>query len=136
MQRSEFESKLARLLTAHKQESANQDCFDCDSSSACRGSTFCANSARLLQCHYCEACIDCADCSHCEECKACTSCTHCVLAERCHQSAYLTRSVDCTGCTYCYGCVGLFGKDFHILNEPYDRESYFRIVAGLGGAGK
>jgi hypothetical protein len=27
--------------------------------------------------------------------------------------------------------VGLVKRDFHILNEPYDRQEYFRLVAKL-----
>jgi hypothetical protein len=30
-----------------------------------------------------------------------------------------------------FGCVGLHQKDFHILNEAYDRETYFDVVARL-----
>jgi hypothetical protein len=39
--------------------------------------------------------------------------------------------VDCSGCTYCFGCVGLSRKDFHILNQPYDRSTYFKITSKL-----
>jgi len=34
-------------------------------------------------------------------------------------------------CSYCFGCVGLSGKDFHILNERYDRAEYFRLTQAL-----
>jgi hypothetical protein len=34
-------------------------------------------------------------------------------------------------CTYCFGCVGLRQKEFHILNEPYSQQDYFRITARL-----
>jgi hypothetical protein len=39
--------------------------------------------------------------------------------------------VACTGCTYGFGCVGLAKRDFHILNVPYDRQTYFALVAKL-----
>ena len=54
-----------------------------------------------------------------------------VACDRCAQSSYLVKSVDCTGCTYCFGCVGLNKKDFHILNKPYDRSTYFAITSRL-----
>ncbi len=41
------------------------------------------------------------------------------------------RSVGCNGCSYCFGCVGLSRRDFHILNEAYDRATYFEITARL-----
>jgi hypothetical protein len=56
---------------------------------------------------------------------------HCVDCERCSQCAYVVRSIQLTGCTYCFGCVGLTRKDFHILNEPHDRRSYFAITQRL-----
>jgi hypothetical protein len=36
-----------------------------------------------------------------------------------------------TDCTYCLGCVGLSRKDFHILNQPYDRSTYFQLSREL-----
>jgi hypothetical protein len=50
------------------------------------------------------------------------------------ESAYLVRSVGCAGCTYCFGCVGLQRRDFHILNEAYDRATYFEVTARLSRA--
>jgi len=47
------------------------------------------------------------------------------------QSAYLVRCTGLTGCTYCFGCVGLHQKDFHILNEPYERKAYFALTQQL-----
>ncbi len=41
------------------------------------------------------------------------------------------RSTACVGCAYCFGCVGLSRRDFHILNEPYDRAAYFELTARL-----
>jgi len=73
----------------------------------------------------------CIDCSHCKACVGCMGCSHCIASERCTQSAYLVRCVGLSGCSYCFGCVGLAGRDFHILNEPYDRSSYFAMTAQL-----
>jgi hypothetical protein len=61
----------------------------------------------------------------------CLACSHCERCERCISSAYLVRCIGCSGCTYCFGCVGLSKKDFHILNEPYERQEYFEKVAEL-----
>jgi hypothetical protein len=61
----------------------------------------------------------------------CLGCQHCIESDRCAGSAYLVRSVECTGCTYCFGCVGLNRRDFHILNERYDRATYFETAARL-----
>jgi hypothetical protein len=58
-------------------------------------------------------------------------CSHCIDSERCTQGAYLVRCVGLSACSYCFGCVGLSHKDFHILNEPYDRSTYFAITSKL-----
>ncbi|AKF85427.1 hypothetical protein MFUL124B02_12280 [Myxococcus fulvus 124B02] len=34
-------------------------------------------------------------------------------------------------CNYCFGCVGLAKKDFHILNVPFPRTEYFKVVGKL-----
>jgi len=34
-------------------------------------------------------------------------------------------------CSYCFGCVGLSGKDFYVLNEPYERRDYFALTERL-----
>jgi hypothetical protein len=83
---------------------------------------------------YCVDCHGCTESSHCARSRDLHGCMHCSDSERCRSSAYLVRSVDCSGCTYCYGCVGLTRKDFHILNEPYDRSTYFDMVKKLDRA--
>jgi hypothetical protein len=52
----------------------------------------------------------------------------------CTTSAYLVLCRDLTECNYCFGCVGLSRKDFHILNEKYDRSAYFKVIAELTAA--
>ena len=105
----------------------------------------------------CEACTDCMFCERCKRSHGCnymidstesTYCNHCAKVTNCHQSnhlfdcnrvissQYLIMCNDCINCTYCFGCVGLVRQEFHILNKPYDRKTYFSIVkdlkAGLG----
>ena len=59
------------------------------------------------------------------------ACQHCIDCERCVSSAYLVRSIGCSGCTYCFGCLSLSRQDFCILNEPYDRTTYFALTARI-----
>jgi hypothetical protein len=54
-----------------------------------------------------------------------------MMSEGCVGSAYLVRSTSCSGCNYCFGCVGLSRRDFCVLNEPYDRATYFELTARL-----
>jgi hypothetical protein len=126
----QFETALRKLLDGAPR-AGNIECWACDQCERCTGCTFCTGSKGLARCHYCGACADCVDCSHCLRSTGCLGCQHCVESDRCAGSAYLVRSVDCTGCTYCFGCVGLSRRDFCILNEPYDRATYFDTTARL-----
>jgi hypothetical protein len=131
MTRTEFESAFRKLIQAATRDSANVSCLACERCERCSECTFCVGSRGLARCHYCEACTDCTDCSHCVRSTGCLACQHCVDSERCVGSAYLVRSVGCSSCAYCFGCVGLSKRDFHILNERYDRNTYFELTARL-----
>jgi hypothetical protein len=131
MKRIEFESALKKLLADADARKANQGCLACERCERSTDSTFCVDCKGVTRCNYCVRSEDCVDSSHLTGCRGCLSCTQCVGAERCTGSAYLVRSTACVGCTYCFGCVGLHKKDFHILNEPYDRTTYFATVAKL-----
>ena len=134
MERREFESQFKDLLAGLNQR-GNPDSFH---------SKACTNCS---QCMFCEACQNCHACHYSTDCTDCTHCTHTVRSEACHQSSHLldcTRCVgshylihcqDCADCTYCFGCVGLVRKEFHILNQPYDRKTYFALVKALNEAG-
>ncbi len=73
----------------------------------------------------------CSDCNHCHDSVDLLRCNHATGCTRCVASAYVERCVDCTDCQYCFGCVGLSRAEFHILNEPYDRQAYFELTAKL-----
>ena len=110
-------------------------------------------SQASLELKNCTGCVRCHFCTNCEMCTSCTyasnsqHCTHCNRIDSCtrsHRSSHLDRCIDCVDsqylidctncvdCTYCLGCVGLTRKEFHILNEPYDRKTYFKILKELG----
>jgi hypothetical protein len=129
--RAEFDAELRRLLQAHEQRTENERCIECTGCERCQDCTFCKGSKALSRCHYCVDSQRCSDSTHCRSSRDLVGCNHCVGCERCVQSSYLYRSIDCTGCTYCFGCVGLSRKDFHILNRPYDRSTYFAITSRL-----
>ncbi|MBW2454201.1 MAG: hypothetical protein JRI68_06815 [Deltaproteobacteria bacterium] len=131
MNRQEYERTFRELLRAHNERAGNDRCIECTDCERCSDCTFCSRSHHLVRCHYCVATTGSIDSIHCHESRDLVSCTHCNQCERCAQSAYLERSVDCADCSYCFGCVGLSGKEFHILNEPYDRSTYFKLTAQL-----
>jgi hypothetical protein len=127
----EFEARYRELIQGFGREQANQGSVQCVGCRSCNLCTFCRDSEYLLRCHYCVACSRCTDSAHCRSSKQLISCSHCIDCETCTQSSYLERSMGLTDCNYCFGCVGLSGKDFHVLNEAYDRSTYFALVQRL-----
>lgn len=137
MNRHEFESRLAQLhdQVRGRERAASTDgnvaCVACENCQNCTESTFCRDGKNLVRCQHSDGCIDCTECANCRACHSCVQCTQCIDCDRCVKSAYLVRSSGCSGCTYCFGCVGLSRRDFHILNERYERDAYFRMVEAL-----
>jgi len=129
--RREFEAELARLVREHAGDEANPGCVRCEGCRACVSCMFCEDCEACHRCTHCARCRDSSHLTQCADCEGCHDCAYCEGCERCAGSSYLVRSTGCTDCTYCFGCVGLSKKDFHILNRPYGRSEYFRIVEGL-----
>lgn len=109
----------------------NPGCFNVESSENC---SHCQFSTGCRDCHRCSYAVNSAGCTHCthiERSTACHQSSHLVDCQRCVESHYLVHCQDCAECNYCFGCVGLVRKEFHILNEPYDRKTYFAKVKAL-----
>lgn len=127
-----FERELQRLTQLPR---GNPGGFE---STDCRNCSRCTFSAGCVDCHACTYARDCHGCTfltHAERCQQCHKGTHLVDCVRCVDSRYLEHCTDCAECTYCFGCVGLVGKEFHILNVAYDRKTYFKLVAALKADG-
>lgn len=126
----EFERRFQALLRGAS-AARNDGCVECERCKGCSACTFCKDSEQLVRCHFCVRCSACTDSLHCSGSRGLLGCSHCVDSRDCSHSSYLVRSVSLSGCQYCFGCVGLTGKDFHVLNEPYDRKTYFALTARL-----
>ncbi|MEM9694141.1 MAG: hypothetical protein AAGA56_16450 [Myxococcota bacterium] len=131
MDRSEFERAFQALLRQHERDSDNPRSIACEDCAGCRDCTFCRRGQALTSCHYCIDAKNCVDCVHCRDSSDLTACNHCQASHRCSNCAYLEQCFECHNCTYCFGCVGLAGAEFHILNEPQERQTYFKRVAEL-----
>ncbi|MBK8251515.1 MAG: hypothetical protein IPK82_02460 [Polyangiaceae bacterium] len=131
MNKIEFEAALKRLIEERAGNTENTGCIACTACEKCVDCTFCKGSSGLVRCHYCTDSKGLVDCTHCHRSEELLQCNHCVASERCTRSSYLVRSVDCDGCTYCFGCVGLSKKEFFILNQPYDKSTYFALTGKL-----
>ena len=120
--------ELERQLASGSDNPGSWRCTDCE---RCSGGMFCESCADCHKCTYCADCTRCSNCTHCADSADLHHCAYCVHSSRCTGSQYLVYCRDCAECTFCFGCVGLQGREFHILNEPYDRKTYFEQIARL-----
>ena len=132
MNRSEFDRRFRELKAAEGGSNDNPGSLACERCEGCIECQFCRDSEGLVRCRYCVASTHSTDCSHSENIRNCHGSTHCKDCEHCIKGAYLEQCIDCRNCSYCFGCVGLTNRDFHILNEPYDRKTYFATLEALG----
>jgi len=136
MNKEEFLKRYRRLEEQALSIVENRHCFNSSDCVRCNHSTF---STGCTDCHRCNYCVDCRNITNSNHCTRCTDshyCNNCIDASHVVHGSFLTFCTQMTDCTYCLGCAGLEGKDFHILNEPHDRRTYFElertILAALG----
>ena len=134
MDPKEFQRRLKALEHDFQHNPINNLGHQLDICTRCTHCVFCRDCDRCYRCAYCQHCTDATNLTHCRECAACHHLANSVQCHGCINSAYLLLCRDCAECHYCFGCVGLNRKDFHILNEPYSRADYFRIVNQLVNA--
>ena len=127
----EFERRLAELQRRYEGAKDGQGSYGCVRCVDCTACMFCIDCEECYRCTHCRSCTRCTASTHCIDCRGCHESSYCRSSESCSGSSFLTLCRECTECTYCFGCVGLHNKEFYILNERYDRQTYFEIVARL-----
>lgn len=127
----DFERALTELLRSHQREKENPGSYGCEKCERCYHCMFTTGSKDCFFCTYCHDCEGCSRCTQCETCQNCSNSSYCVSSSNCSDSSYLIQCQDCSACVFCFGCVGLVKKEFHILNQKFSRDQYFKIVAEL-----
>lgn len=130
MDSRQFDAEL-RALRSDLLDRGNPDSFQSDNCTNCSQCMFCEGCENCHGCQYSKNSVGCTQCTHVMACTQCHQSTHLRHSARCVSSHYLTHCDDCADCTYCFGCVGLVRREFHILNRPYDRPTYFKMVHAL-----
>lgn len=131
LSKSGFERALRELVTKTKTSRENPGSYKCEGSQRCYGCMFTTDSVDCFNCTYCDSCEQCSGCTHCKDSVGCHDCSYCVNSQNCSNSSYLIMSEDCTDCVFCFGCVGLNKKEFHILNQKFKRDEYFKKLEVL-----
>lgn len=131
--RREFEAALQALLATHARIQDNPASYRSDGE-RCYECMFTTGSRDCYKCTYCSGCSSCTNCTHCRECAHVHASSYCVQSSNLSGCSYVVLSQNCYDCVFCFGCVGLVKKEFHILNQPFKRDMYFKIVAKLEAA--
>lgn len=129
--RRQVESEYAQLLRAFEEGGENPGSFSSQDCRSCASCMFCVDCEACYRCTHCTRCQDSSHLTHCQDCTNCHESAYCEQSQSCSGSSYLFLCRSCSDCTYCFGCVGLVKKDFHILNVPYTKNQYFRMMKDL-----
>ncbi len=136
MTQEQFLKALSDLKAVFASRAENASSFRVEGCVRCTHTTF---STGCADCHRCNYCTDCGNTTFSNHCIRCTDshfANNCIDCRRVVHGSFLVLSESMRECTYCLGCVGLSGKDFHILNRPYERREYFelerKLLAALG----
>lgn len=129
--RAAFEQQLKALTQVASYATENPGSYKSNDCERCFDCMFTTGSVQCYQCTYCTDCRTSTNCTHCKSCTDCHTCNYCARSERLAGCSYVILSSDCYDCVFCFGCVGLVKKEFHILNRPFRRDEYFRIVTDL-----
>jgi len=127
----EFEKAFAALKAGYQGAADNPQGYELKDCRYCSSCMFCVSCESCYRCTHCKGCVQCSNCTHCTDCEGCHQSAYCTKSRRCVGSKYLEHCDSCADCTYCFACVGLSKKDFHILNQQYDKKTYFDLVAKL-----
>ena len=58
----------------------------------------------------------------------CERCYRVLFSRDCYDCLGVVLSYDCRNCQNCFGCAGLRGKQYHIFNQPYNKEEYGKFL--------
>ncbi|MEK9194387.1 MAG: hypothetical protein AAB884_01105, partial [Patescibacteria group bacterium] len=116
---------VLRMVNSDYSDQASdlKNCYLCFSGDVAEDSAYCVNFANLK------------DCFDLREAGKCELSYDSMIIGASYRSFFTTNSEncrdvwfskDCTGCSNCFGCVGLRNKNYHIWNEPYSKEDYFK----------
>jgi hypothetical protein len=79
----------------------------------------CRDCSDLMASKNCELCYECIGCENSYEL------THSQNSNNCSSSQYLNNCRTCSNCSF---CVGLRQKKFHIFNQSYSKEEYYKQI--------
>jgi len=90
---------------------SEENCQYCVGSNHAKDSLDCYSSPRIELCYEVNDSTDSFQCFNCLHIDGCRNLRFCE---------------ECSNCNDCFGCFNLRNKSYHIFNEPYSKEEYFK----------
>lgn len=129
----ELKKKIPRTntLNLHCENCSGNNLFHCKNVQESFDAVECQDSAYLLETKELKNCFDITIMEGTELCYQiscghmlynCNCCFFCVECANCEYSECLMNCQDC------FGCISLHRKQYHILNQPYPKDEYFKKV--------
>lgn len=131
LKKSEFEAALRKLSSEFSKGKENPGSYNSERCERCVDCMFTTQSSDCYKCTYCDRCSFTTGCTHCSECDHVHDSSYCIRSSHLTKCSYVVLSESCHECVFCFGCVGLVKKEFHILNQPFRRDEYFRLLESL-----
>lgn len=91
----------------------------------------CAYASSLIYSKDCYDVLSCAKCELCYELAECSGCYQTYFSLNCAECRNVYFSKNLVNCSDCFGCVNLRHKKYHIFNQPYSKEEYFKKLKEL-----
>ena len=112
----------------------------CNQASYLKNCYLCFNANNLDNCQYCDfvsGVSDSLDCNNVSNSELCYEayqgsnafqCFNCSNLENCRNLRFCE---ECINCNDCFGCFNLRSKKYHIWNQPYSKEEYFKELGKI-----
>ena len=91
----------------------------------------CAYASALTFSKDCYDVLSCAKCESSYELLESAGCYKAYFSEDCTDCVNVYFSKNLINCNNCFSCVNLRHKKYHIFNQPYSKEEYFKKLKGL-----
>ena len=118
----------------------NQNSEYSESVANCKNVYLISESSNCEDCSYCywiQKSLSCFDCAYLHECEHCYEVIDSVSCQRLHYSQNCSNCSDsyfldnCKSCTNCAFSSNLRHKEFHLFNQAYSKEEYFKRLAEI-----
>lgn len=129
--KKDFEAALSKLKREFEGQKDNPGSYQSEKNERCFECMFTSSSRDSYRCTYCTEVVECTGCTHCHSSSRLSNSSYCQHSAFLSGCSYVNLSTHCHDCVFCFGCVGLVKKEFHILNQPFKKDVYFKIVKEL-----